>query len=372
MTPSTKQPCRNCGADLAFSPSEQLLKCPYCGTSNAIEATVDRSVAQEEKDLATALSDARRATRTEVVSVSKCDGCGAEVNLPPEVDREDCPFCGQTIMRHDEQAEVFKPQAVLPFALDGGDAGKRFRKWLKSRWFAPGELKRMANSHDGLKGVYLPHWTFDADTVTHYRGERGDRYTEWYNDRDSEGNTVRRSRQKTRWRRVAGWVRNRFDDILVCASRSLPRKYVAALEPWDLAALEPMDPRYLAGFRTERYQIDLEAAFQEAAEGMGREIDKSIRQDIGGDEQRIHDRDIRYHAITFKHVLLPVWASAYRFNEKTFRFVVNARTGEVQGERPWSWWKIGLTALGVIITVAIIVYAVAEYSTSGSNGSLPM
>ena len=360
MSDANKQPCRNCGAELAFSPAEQLLKCPYCGTANAIQVAGDPSRAHAEKDFATAIAEARAFTSTETVIVSKCTGCAAEVDLPSNVSTDECPFCGQAITRQDAEAELFKPQGMLPFGLAKDDASARFRKWAKSRWFAPGELKRMANSHDGMKGVYLPHWTFDADTVTHYRGERGDNYTEWYTARDSDGKTVRRSRTRTRWRRVAGWVQDRFDDVLVCASQSLPRHYVEKLEPWDLTALVPIDPRYLAGFRTERYQIDLEAAFEEAAEEMRKVIDRSIRQDIGGDQQRIHDRETKYRSITFKHLLLPVWASAYRFKGKVYRFVINARTGEVQGERPWSSFKISLAVLAGLIVLGTIVYFTAE------------
>ncbi|MGF1452392.1 MAG: hypothetical protein ACFB21_10010, partial [Opitutales bacterium] len=210
MNPSTKLPCKNCGAELAFSPAEQSLQCPYCGTTNAIETGWEVSYAHEEKDFETAIAEARAATATELHTLSECEGCGAEVDLPANVASEACPFCGGTITRGKKQEELFEPQAVLPFALESSEAGKRFRRWVKSRWFAPGELKRMANSHDGLKGVYLPHWTFDADTVTRYRGERGDDYTEWYEDEDADGNKVRKSRTKTRWSRVAGWVHNRF------------------------------------------------------------------------------------------------------------------------------------------------------------------
>ena len=45
-------------------------------------------------------------------------------------------------------------------------------------------------------------------------------------------------------------------------------------------------------------------------------------------------------------MLLPVWVAAFRFVGRPYRFVVNGRTGEVQGERPWSFWKIA----GPIVT----------------------
>ena len=59
---------------------------------------------------------------------------------------------------------------------------------------------------------------------------------------------------------------------------------------------------------------------------------------------------------------VPVWLSAYRYREKVYRFLVNARTGEVQGERPWSWIKITLAALAGSATVALIAYLVAMYA----------
>jgi hypothetical protein len=83
-----------------------------------------------------------------------------------------------------------------------------------------------------------------------------------------------------------------------------------------------------------------------------------IRRDIGGDHQRVHSTDTQYDNITFKHILLPIWLSAYMYSTRTYRFLVNARTGEIQGERPWSWVKISLdvaAALAVIITIIIIV-----------------
>jgi hypothetical protein len=39
-----------------------------------------------------------------------------------------------------------------------------------------------------------------------------------------------------------------------------------------------------------------------------------------------------------------------------FQFLVNARTGEVQGDRPYSWMKIaGVIILGIVTVSAIII-----------------
>jgi len=80
-----------------------------------------------------------------------------------------------------------------------------------------------------------------------------------------------------------------------------------------------------------------------------------VRNDIGGDEQRIDSLSTSYSETTFKHLLLPVYAGAYRYNGKLFQILVNGRTGEIQGDRPYSVWKIALLVVTILIIVLIVV-----------------
>jgi hypothetical protein len=206
--------------------------------------------------------------------------------------------------------------------------------------------------------MYIPYWTYDCKTYSRYTGERGDNYTvnETYTTTEN-GQQVTRTRQvtKIRWRHTSGSVRNTFDDVLVIASHSLPRSHTQELEPWDIKSLVPFNEKYLSGFRTETYQLDVRAGFEEAKQLMDNTIRTTICRDIGGDHQRIHSVDTTYSNITFKHILLPIWLSAYRYNNKVYRFMVNGRTGEVQGERPYSWIKITLAILAFILLVCLIL-----------------
>lgn len=105
--------------------------------------------------------------------------------------------------------------------------------------------------------------------------------------------------------------------------------------------------------------MDLTERFTQAQQVMDGEIRNRVRRDIGGDEQRIQSVKTRHDTITFKHILLPIWISAYRFKNIPYRFLVNARTGEVQSERPWSWIKITLLVLAILVAagaVAAMVY----------------
>ena len=169
-----------------------------------------------------------------------------------------------------------------------------------------------------------------------------------------DGKRVQQQVPKVRWSPKSGRVARFFDDVLVLASRSLPKSYTDALEPWDLPALEPYQPEYLAGFRAEAYTVGLQDGYTEARGYMARVIERDVRFDIGGDRQRIHaiDTDVRH--VTFKHILLPVWMAAYKYRGQTYRFVVNGRTGRVQGERPWSAIKITIAViLGLMIAAGV-------------------
>jgi hypothetical protein len=287
----------------------------------------------------------------------KCAECGAESVLPPDTTADICPFCGSAIVATAASHKAIKPNCLLPFAIPKQRADAEFKDWLASRWFAPSSLKKTAQG-SALRGVYIPAWTYDCDTRTEYDGERGDdswdteTYTEMVN-----GKPVTRTRQvlKTRWHSVSGSVDNRFDDLLVLATRSLPMALAQRLEPWDLPALAPYADEYLGGFRCESYQVTLNEGFQSAQTMMQPEIRRAIDSDIGGDHQRIGSTNTGYYNIGFRHALLPVWISAYRYAGKTWRFLVNARTGEVQGQRPYSAIKIILAILTAVV-IALVVW----------------
>lgn len=349
--------CEQCAGEMSFSPGSHTQACSYCGHENHIEVA-DEEV--RELDFHAYLSSVQADEDTYEPVTVHCDGCGATTTLEDNVVSEDCPYCGSNLVHEGGSEKLIKPKSLLPFHVTHDNAQESFKTWLKSLWFAPNALKKRARAENKMAGVYVPYWTYDCQAYTHYRGERGDYYhvTETYRT-TVNGKSVTRTRQKrkTRWTHVSGSVWDRFDDVLVLASRSLPKRYTEKLEPWDLQNLVPYQDDYLSGFRAESYQVDLEEGFVEAKEVMHEKIVSTIHRDIGGDRQRIHSTTTRHDDLTFKHILLPVWVSAYRYADKSYRFLINARTAEVQGERPYSWIKITLAILFVIAVIIGIIAA---------------
>jgi ribosomal protein S27E len=350
--------CVSCGGTLHYAQGTSMMTCQYCGASNEFEVPVHHA---EELDFhAYVQSVMSNPDATEKISTIKCDACGSTTNFDPKIVSDSCSFCGSPLAVKEGSTNQIKPKSMLPFAIDKNKGFEEFKKWVNSRWFAPNDLKKATRNTESLNGVYIPYWTFDAGTYTYYTGMRGihrqERYTTTVNGKEQ---TMYRT--VTDWYPCAGYVSHDFDDVLVLASDSLPKTYTEALEPWDLNNLAGFDHKFMSGFKAESYAVDLEAGFEIAKEKMESRINMLVRQDIGGNAQQILTKDITHSNVTFKHILLPVYISAFRYNGRVYRFLVNGRTGEVQGERPYSTLKIVFFILMLIAVIAGIVMLVMHF-----------
>lgn len=350
-------PCPSCGSDLRFSADAGDLVCDHCGHVEHVAATGRTLWKQPLRELDYEAALRQQVPADEIVEVRtlNCQSCGARIEFSQEEQAKECPFCASPVVTDTGAHRHLKPQGLLPFAMDEKSARQKMTDWLGRLWFAPNGLKEYARKGRKMKGIYVPYWTYDADTRTEYVGRRGDDY---YVNQTRMVNGKRQNVRvrKTRWRRVSGRVARGFDDVLVLASDSLPRDYTDALEPWDLGEMVPYTPEYLAGYIAEGYVVDLEPGFAIARRKMDAVIASDIRRDIGGDHQQITDARTAVNDVTFKHVLLPVWLAAYRFRGKSYRFVVNARTGKVKGERPYSPWKIAFAVLLAVLVAGALLY----------------
>lgn len=346
-------PCDSCGSDLTYAPGERFMRCGHCGNEQNLPTDLDYVHALTELDYREAVEHQLPAQEMEETRTVSCSSCGAQVDFQTGEHADECPFCASPIVIGTGENKHIKPRALLPFSLAEPAAHDAMNAWLGSLWFAPNGLQEYARKGRKMQGVYVPYWTFDANTKTDYRGRRGTEHTV-----TSGSGKNRRTETRVRWNNVTGRVARMFDDVLILGSKSLPKRHTDALAPWDMTELEPYQPAFLAGFRSEVYAVEITDAYQEAREVMEQVIRQDIRRDIGGDRQQITDMQVQVRDVTFKHVLLPVWIAAYRYRGKAYRFVVNGRTGRVQGERPWSAWKIAFAAVLALILAAAISYGI--------------
>jgi len=342
---------------LKFLAGTQYLICEYCGQNNLIE---DQLETIQEYGLHETLKQLEKAPLLAESRQIQCETCGAHFKFENSVHSGECPFCGTDIVTRAIQSRLIKPKSLLPFHIDDHKARQQYRMWLKSLWFAPTKVKHYAREDTRLVGIYLPYWTYDSLTESTYTGARGDIY--YVNQRvqtiqNGRPVTAVRRIPKIRWTPVRGRVTRFFDDVLVGASNSLPRQILDRLQPWDLENLVAYNESYLSGFSSEYYQVDLDEGFDRAKQVIDNVIRQDIAVDIGGNQQRIHQVCTHHQNTTYKHCLLPIWSAAFRYKDKSYRFVINGRTGQVQGERPYSVWKISLAVLvGLALIGAGLIY----------------
>jgi predicted RNA-binding Zn-ribbon protein involved in translation (DUF1610 family) len=369
QTLNNQFPCKQCGAMIKYHPGSQHQTCEYCDFQNEI---VNNNEVIKENDFHHALSELAQAKPIKNVEQAHCKTCGASFKFAASVHAGECPFCGTDIVINPQQSNFFSPKSLLPFYIDEAIAKEKFKKWLDGLWFAPNQVKKYARSDTKLVGIYLPYWTYDSETKSSYIGERGDTY--YVQERVSYVRNGRRVSgikrvPKIRWTHVRGFVSRFFDDVLIGASFSLPRQILDHLEPWDLEQLVPYDEKYISGFQSEIYQLGLDEGFDQAKQVMDDIIYRDIAYDIGGNHQRIHQVKTTHSDTTYKHCLLPIWSAAFSYKGKPYRFVINGRTGEVQGERPYSFLKIALAIFfGLIVIVGVNAYL--QESESGIDNHL--
>ena len=337
-------PCPGCGADLRFDPGSAKMACGHCGADTEVPH-VDDAAAQVENSYRLYLDRDNGALAEEEAPSLSCDGCGASVEFHVDEHARICPFCDGAIVGDVRLQRRIVPQAVLPFGLMERQAHEAMRAWLKSRWFAPNDIADEARA-DHFHGIYVPFWTYDAFTDTDYEGERGTRVGSGKN-------------RRTSWRKVTGNVTGPFDDVIVSGSKSVSAEFKDALAPWPLEELETYQTEFLAGFRAENHTIGLAEGFARAQTHMRTLITDWIKQDIGGDRQRVTSSNTRFSKETFKHVLVPAWITHYQFAGKTYRLSVNGRTAKAYGQRPFSVLKLlagtavmllGLGVVGLLIS----------------------
>ncbi len=353
-------PCQQCGAQLDYQPGTMELGCAHCGHSHQITVSSDPIY---EYDFHSTLKHLPSGAPEDIVMTVKCHACSAEFEFDRDLHSDECVFCGARIVVDTTAHRQIQPKAVLPFKVSDRQASQSYSEWLKKLWFAPNKLKNYARKERPLNGVYVPYWTYDSDTLTHYQGQRGDVYQVPKQVSvvvNGQRTTRTKMVNKIRWTPASGTVQRAFDDVLVYATDSIAKSMARELAPWDLNELTPYQEEFLSGFQSEVYKIDLDPGYDIAKQRMHPVIRQDIRNDIGGDSQRINRADTQYSNITFKHILLPFWIAGFRFRKKIFQFVVNGRTGEVQGDRPYSWIKIGFAIFIAGCVLLTIGYYGAE------------
>ena len=346
-------PCPSCGNQLNYSAQKKKITCDHCGYDEDINADSTEVV---EQSLADALHKVQEFVPKEIgKKVFECKNCSAKTMVESDKIHNTCGFCGSRNVNLDAfDHQYIKPIGIIPFYISREEATKKFEKWIKQGAFHPNKLKRLATVDD-LHGLYIPFWTYDAQTESSWTGESG----QYYNERvrvPTKNGFKSQNVRKIRWRRRSGHLKHFFDDVLVVASQKLEQGSFDKILPYRLEEVVNYDPRLTMGWETEIYEVEVNQGYDIAEKIMDHRLRNMCSAQLGGDTQRNLHVNSQKTAQTFKHIVLPLWICSYTYQNKLYRFVINGQTGRLNGQKPISYIKIGLLILLVILILFGIWY----------------
>ena len=345
----TDKKCPNCGGVMEFNPATGKMRCPFCESEFDINTDENTTVNGMEADFLSAEfkenCDWGTATRTIL-----CKSCGGETVYDANTLSTVCPYCGSNQVL-ETQSNTIAPFGVCTFKVEKKTASDKFGGWIKKKLFCPSKAKKSCKP-EAFNGIYIPIWTFDADTVTDFTARYGIEKT--YTD--SKGETYK----KTDWYPTSGTHREFIDDHPVIATERYDASLLKALLPFDTANNLSYNPEYLAGFAAEKYSIGLNDGWEHAKAGIAdilkNNITKRIKKENDADDVDSLKMNTLYNNIKYKYLLAPVWLSSFKYKDKIYNFMVNGETGKVSGKSPVSALRVAIAILIALGIIGLIVW----------------
>jgi hypothetical protein len=217
-------------------------------------------------------------------------------------------------------SDTFRPDAIVPFAIDEPNARERALRWIRRSWLPPSKLGHRTRT-DTIEGLYLPFWVFDAHAMGYWSG----------------GSVTR------------GIIEMDFGNLLISASRRADSNLMPALEPPLPGAIRAYDRNLIAGRQITNAQRGEDEATLLAHARMEREIAAAMRRSRPPKERdKLLLSRVEYTRENCKRLLLPIWLIDYRYLGRSYRITIDGSTGRATGEVPTSVAKVTLVTLAAL------------------------
>ena len=334
--------CPQCGADTAYSAADGGLTCSHCGYYEAPQKAVVGKQASEFEFTVQTLERSAQGWGEQRKEMA-CQSCGAQTSVPVDKLSHTCPFCGSNkVIQRQAPQDVLRPRFLVPFKLETSACQPIARDFLGSSWMTPSKLRQVSKI-GGFTGIYLPFWTFDSVTTSDWKAEVGHQETRRYFE-DGEW----KSRTITVWRWESGRARLKIDDLVVPGTARLSTLLIERIRDFDLSALAPYEPEYLAGLQAQSYDVPLEKAWDEGRRQMREQTRQACLSQASTSQVRNFSMSLDFADESWRYILLPVYLANYTYDGKPYQVMINGQTGSISGQRPVDWTKIWLV-IGLLL-----------------------
>ena len=348
--------CESCGSTMVFDPNTQQLICNHCG--NTVSFNKNSNVKEIELSEALKLSE----TWEDDTKIYKCENCGARVVIEKNVVAGSCPFCGTAHVVESDEIAGLKPNAIIPFLFDDSKAAENCKSWSKKRILAPSSFKKSFKP-ENIKGVYIPCFTFDSNTLSVYNGRVGQRRT-----RTVGSGKNRRTETYIHWFMISGNLQYFFDDVLISAGKKITQKAVDKLSPFAREKSCVYEKKFLHGFVANHYDKDIKTSWAEAKGIIDSRIRAMILSKHHADVVDYLNISTNHQNVTYKYMLMPVYVGNFTFHSKLYNLYINGSTGKVYGKAPVSPLRVGFLILIIAAVLALIGIIYSKSDNTNNNG----
>jgi hypothetical protein len=227
-------------------------------------------------------------------------------------------YCGSPhVVNWESVEQLLAPDGIIPHAFDQQRAIQLLIKWVESNQIEP------EKQVDLPRGIYLPLWTFDIGGEINYTGEVY----------ETEDNYLGERARQPRAKRVSDGYPVQVNDLPVPASRKLSAVFLRLIPTFELKAVKPYDPRYLANWPAEVYDIPMaEASLDARAQSFSRY--KRDLPNLLAPTRITSTSSANMTVESFRLDLLPVWMTEIWFSGRSHLVLINGQNGIVKSDLP--------------------------------------
>ena len=347
--------CPSCGAPLIYQGDQEVLKCGNCGNTFQGEtvrkvAEIDHEDAQTPEanwDMQEKSFTQDEASRTKTYS---CSSCGAQLMTDVTTVATNCAFCGSPSIIPAQFIPGTRPDIIIPFKVQKGEAESKFYTYFKGKKMIPNLFLKEKNRIEEIRQLYVPYWlftckadgrmTFDATRVSAMRqGQYMVTITRHF--------LVRR----------AGTLD--FKDLPIDASKQVNNDITETLEPFEPAAAIPFSPETLSGSMADRADISPDTCKERANQRIDNTVSAALRATVQGYNAVItRSASVKVDNGSSSPALYPIWIITTKKEDKLYTFAINGQTGELTCNIPYSKAKFLSWTLGITAGLTALAYAV--------------
>lgn len=345
--------CPNCGGELTFEPGSQKYRCEYCD-SEFDQQEADRLLAGQTDANDSRSDQAGKDAETPFMVEYECPSCGARIVTDETTAATFCYYCHNPVLLQGRLSGEFLPDKVIPFQFDREAAEKQFLSFVRHKRFVPKAFFEESQL-EKLSGVYYPYWMCDCEVAGRLSGE-ATRVRVWVSGETEFTETSIYHVEREGEIEVSQITRN--------ALKKSDKKLVEGVMPFRMQEAKPFSMGYLSGFQAEKRDLERQDFEEEVRRDAGNYSERTLRNTIEGYSTvnaRAERMEVRKE--DWQYLLLPVWVLTYQGrNGHMYYYAMNGQTGNICGELPVDYAKLGLfsalAALAVLILCLIGGYLI--------------